>query len=149
MWAMPIVAWWSFMLTTRPARASDLFVGISGMISRTMAKTMEGEHGRTDWRAGPNAARLARHRRKLVAEGSKRVEVVVPAQDAGLIRAVAATLREDSAQAGRIRERLTPLVRGVTARSGRELVAFFRSSPLVGEDLVVDRDRSEGRSASF
>jgi hypothetical protein len=31
------------------------------------------------------------------------------------------------------------------AQTGEELLAFFRASPLVGEELEFDRDRSPGR----
>ncbi len=30
-------------------------------------------------------------------------------------------------------------------RTGAELVAFFRTSPLVGEELMIERDQSTGR----
>ena len=32
-----------------------------------------------------------------------------------------------------------------SARTGAELVAFFRASPLVGEDLIIERDQSTSR----
>lgn len=32
-----------------------------------------------------------------------------------------------------------------SARTGAELLAFLRSSPLVGEDLDIERDPSTGR----
>ena len=50
-------------------------------------------------------------------------------------------------EADRLREALAPALS--TARTGMELVAFLRASPLVGEDLVFERDRSVGREADL
>ena len=73
----------------------------------------------------------------------KRIEVTVPAQDAPLIRGLAAVLRAGGDEARHVRKNLRPLARA--AATGIELVAFFRASPLVGEDLAFERDRSHGR----
>lgn len=40
-------------------------------------------------------------------------------------------------------------IAAVEARTGHDLVAFFRASPLVGADLQIERDRSIGRSADI
>jgi hypothetical protein len=71
--------------------------------------------------------------------------VTVPAQDAELMRNVAALLRAGGDQARRVRKTLGPLVRTRIARSGSDLVAFFRNSPLVGVELELERDKSPGR----
>ena len=89
--------------------------------------------------------RVARHRRKLQGSGAKRVEVTVPAQDAGLVRELASVLRAGGEQANKVRDSLRPLIPTKQVASGRDLVEFFRASPLVGEDLVFERDRSPGR----
>lgn len=96
-----------------------------------------------------NQARVDRHRVKLAAEGSKRVEVTVPARDARLVKAIAGALRSGGEDARRIRESLQPMFAAPKAKTGPELVAFFRASPLAGADLQVERDRSTGRDADL
>ena len=91
------------------------------------------------------AARVARHRRKLSARGAKRIEVIVPIGDADLIRQLAALLRSGGKAAEQVREGVKPLLQPKIAASGKELVEFFRASPLVDEDLLFERDRSPGR----
>jgi hypothetical protein len=41
---------------------------------------------------------------------------------------------------------LSAKISGHRAKTGKELVAFSRDSPLVGEELVIERDRGPGRS---
>ena len=89
--------------------------------------------------------RVARHRAKTAAQGSRRVEVTVAARDAGLIKAVAGALRAGGEDAKRAREALASMAPIEPVRTGAELVAFFRASPLVGEELMVERDQSTGR----
>ncbi len=89
--------------------------------------------------------RVASRHRKLATSGVKRVEVTIPAQDAELMRKVAALLRAGGDQAGRVRKTLSPLVRTRVASSGSDLAAFFRNSPLVGAELEFERDKSPGR----
>ena len=93
--------------------------------------------------------RVARHRTRVAAGGSKRVEVTVPSRDAGLVKAVAGALRLGGEDAKRIRDALQPIVSLPKAKTGSELVAFFRKSPLLSDDLQVDRDVSAGRSADL
>ena len=69
----------------------------------------------------------------------------MPTGDATLLRAVAGRLREGGAVAQQMRDAVTPLVETERARTGAELLAFFRRSPLAGLDLLFDRDRSPGR----
>jgi hypothetical protein len=85
----------------------------------------------------------------MAANGVARVEVTVPATDASLVRDLAALLRAGGEGALRLRESVRPLIRPRVAVTGEELIAFFRASPLVGEPLVFERDRSEGRQVSF
>ena len=102
---------------------------------------MTAESKRTD----DAPSRVTRHRRKQSAAGAQRVEVTVPRNDAGLVRALADILRAGGAAAEQLRERLRPLVADDRARTGGDLVAFFRNSPLAGEDLALERDRVPGR----
>lgn len=92
------------------------------------------------------SARVALHRTKVAASGSRRVEVTVPNRDAALMKSIAESLRSGGKRADLIRESLRPILTTTKAKSGSELVAFLRSSPLVQEQLDVTRDRSEGRS---
>ncbi len=96
-----------------------------------------------------SGARVARHRAKAAATGSRRVEVTVPAHDAPLVKAIAGALRSGGPEAERVRETLGPMVSSKKARTGVELVAFFRASPLASADLTFERDRSSGRSTDF
>ena len=93
--------------------------------------------------------RVARHRTKAAATGSRRVEVTVPAHDAPLIKAIAGALRSGGVEAKHVRETLKPIVSSNKARTGAELVAFFRASPLVHADLTFERDPLPGRSSEF
>lgn len=94
-------------------------------------------------------ARVARHRMKVAAIGSRRVEVRVPNRDAALVKSIAESLRSGGKRADLIRESLKPIVATTKARSGAELVAFFRASPLVQDQLDITRDRSSGRSVDL
>ena len=94
-------------------------------------------------------SRVARHRKKVATGGSKRVEVTVPSLDAPLLKAIAGALRSGSEEAERIREALKPMLSMPKAKTGQELVAFFRASPLVGVELQAERDRSTGRAADL
>lgn len=44
------------------------------------------------------------HRKRLATRGMKRVEVTVPARDAGLVRQIASALRENGPEAQKIRQ---------------------------------------------
>lgn len=99
--------------------------------------------------ADTTADRVARHRAKTAAEGAKRVEVTVPAADVSLVKAIAGALREGQEEAARIREAVGPILAPGAARTGAELVAFLRASPLVGAELDVARDRTAGRTADL
>jgi len=91
--------------------------------------------------------RLQRFRERGRARGSKRVEVTVPEADAAFLKAVAGLLRAGGPDAARLKAAAKPFVSATPAKTGAELVAFFRASPLVGADLDVERDRSAGRDA--
>ena len=49
----------------------------------------------------------------------------------------------------RVRDALASLTVVEPARTGVELPAFLRASPLVGEDLTIERDRTPGRVVDF
>ena len=97
----------------------------------------------------PPDSRLVRHRTRATAGGSPRVVVTVPAGDAGLVKAVADALRAGGPEAARDRDALRPVMAPARARTGAELVAFLRGSPLVGAELEAGRDKSAGRAADI
>lgn len=86
--------------------------------------------------------KVARYRAKAAAAGSQRVEVTVPAGDVSLMKALASVLRAGGAPAEQVREAIKPIAVGPKARTGAELVAFFRASPLVNANLTFERDQS-------
>lgn len=99
-------------------------------------------------RRGPKSGveRVTEHRFRQSAGGAQRVELTVPTEHVKLIRAVAKMLRASDAG----NDEVLALQRIVgpeqrPARTGAELLAFFRSSPLVGEDLDFRREDSAGR----
>lgn len=101
-------------------------------------------------RARPaGARRVQRHRDREERSGRARLEVTVPATDAELIRALAGRLRAGGNEAAAVRTALASLAVTSRARNGKELLAFFRASPLVGEELRFDRDRSLGRDSAL
>ena len=99
--------------------------------------------------ATKKTARVVRHCKKIATSGAKRVEVTVPSQDTPLVKAMAGALRLGGDDANRIRKSLQSLLSVPKAKTGKELIAFLRASPLVGIDLQIERDRSTGRYADF
>jgi hypothetical protein len=95
------------------------------------------------------AARVAVHRERQSLSGQRRVEVVVPLQDAQLIRQVAARLRASPGDAARTRVALEAAIRPPLATTGKALVDLLRSSPLGGIELDLTRDRTPARDAKF
>ena len=100
-------------------------------------------------RISPQASRLARHRKRIATGGAKRVEVTVPLHDAPLVKAIAGALRSGGEDAELIRRSLQPRLTAPRARTGAELVAFFRAAPLTDAELTVERAHSMGRSADL
>ena len=95
------------------------------------------------------ASRVSRHRKRMASSGARRVEVTVPSHDAPLVKALAGVLRSNSAEAERIRKSLHPVLTATKAKTGAELVAFLRASPLAETELPIERDRTTGRAADF
>ena len=94
-------------------------------------------------------SRVIRHRVRTAAEGLRRVEVTVPANDSRLVRSVASALRAGGEEATKVREAFASVTAIEPSRTGAELLAFLRASPLVGEDLKIERDRTAGRAIDF
>jgi hypothetical protein len=83
--------------------------------------------------------RVSRHRQRQDAAGLRRVDVVVPEADVDTIRALAQALREGGRLAAQIRKAAEGTPKS-PFKDGRELVAFFRASPFVGEDFWPARE---------
>ena len=94
-------------------------------------------------------SRVSRHRIKVAASGARRVEVTVPSHDAPLVKAIAGALRAGGDEAKHIRQSLQPMLAVPKAKTGSELVAFLRASPLVDAELLIERDGSTGRSVNL
>ena len=94
-------------------------------------------------------SRVSRHRKRISTGGAKRVEVTVPLQDAPLVKAIAGALRSGGEEAELIRRSLQQKLTAPRAKTGAELVAFLRASPLTDADLAIERDHSTGRSADL
>ena len=47
-----------------------------------------------------------------------------------------------------MREALASMTSVEPARTGAELVAFFRASPLIGEELMIKRDQSRAAAST-
>ena len=95
------------------------------------------------------ASGASRDRRRPAADGTEGIEVTVPSCDAPLVRAIAEALRLGGEEAEFIRRSLQPKLNAPMARTGSELVAILRASPLAELDLPTRRDRSVDRTVDF
>ena len=93
--------------------------------------------------------RVIQYRARVSAQGLRRVEVTVPANDARLVKEVASVLRAGGDEAGMVREAFAAMTAIEPVRTGAELVAFLRASPLVGQDLAIERDQMMDRTADL
>ncbi len=97
--------------------------------------------------------RVASYRARADREGLKRVETTVSMEDVNLIKDVARILREDGERAGELRAALRPFLSARRARTGEELVAFFRRCPLASgpdeERVEFARDNSQDRDVDL
>ncbi len=96
-----------------------------------------------------NHERVTRHRRKLDRQGAKRLEVVVPKDDADLIKAVAAKLRSGGPDADNLRLQTARLVELPEVRSGEDLFAMFQRADGLGVVIDTARARNRGRPHDF
>ena len=77
-----------------------------------------------------------------------RFEVLGRDTDRDLIRTIARTLAEDSAEAMELRASVTRSMAGDPPRTGG-ILAALRRSPLVGADIDVTRAREGGREVDI
>lgn len=78
-------------------------------------------------------------RRKAASTRTSRIEVTVPTGDQVLVEIVAEMLSAGGKKAEKARDALRPLVRMQRTGTGRDIVAMFRASPMVGVDLDFPR----------
>jgi hypothetical protein len=77
-----------------------------------------------------------------------RFEVLGRDADRELIRSIARTLAEDSAEAMELRASVSRSMAGEPPRKGG-ILAALRRSPLVGADIDVTRAREDGREVDI
>lgn len=93
-----------------------------------------------------NAQRRAvrNYRSRLSERGARRFEVIAPAADRELIRALAKLLSEDTPMAEDIRASVVEAM-GPTAAAKGGIFAALRRSPLVGAGVVLTRAKAKSR----
>ncbi len=105
-------------------------------------KLREAAIGKSQQRAIQN------YRSRLGERGLARFEVLGRDTDRDLIRTIARTLAEDSAEAMELRAAVTKSMAGEPPRKGG-ILAALRRSPLVGADIDVTRAREQGREVDI
>lgn len=90
---------------------------------------------------GVRVARAGRNWRRAIT-AMRRIQVTVPSGDEVLVEIVAEMLLAGGKKADLARESLRPLLRKYRSGTGRDIVATFRASPLVGMDLEFPRDKT-------
>lgn len=93
--------------------------------------------------------RVKAYRNRLQNQGVKRVEVRIPAQDVPLVHGIAGILRAGGDEARTLREQIHHATSDDQQATGKDLVAFFRASPLKDVTLDLERDTATSRTISF
>jgi hypothetical protein len=96
-----------------------------------------------------NHRRTKTFRDRLHNQGVKRVEVRIPARDVPLVHSIASILRSGGYEAATLREQMQLATSDGTDATGKDLIAFFRNSPLVNTDLNLVRDKTTSRTINF
>lgn len=91
---------------------------------------------------------IKNYRSRLRKRGVVRFEVLGLDGDRGLIRSVAKRLAQNDPEASRIRMELMRAVAGVPKQLGG-ILAALRRSPLVGEELNIERPFDSGRKVEL
>ena len=95
------------------------------------------------------ASHVSRDHKRTASSDTKRVKVTVPSRDAPLVKAIAGVLRSDSVKAELIRQSLHSVPATPKAKTGAELVAFLRASPLTETELSIERDSAVGHAVDL
>ncbi len=91
---------------------------------------------------------LEKHRCKLRETGLSRYEVRGLEADKALVRDLARRLALNDDAANELRSEVTKKIGGKRARRGG-ILAALRRSPLVGAELVIERENTSGRSVDL
>jgi hypothetical protein len=91
---------------------------------------------------------LKNYRDRLGQRGMARFEVLALDADRDLIRSLAKRLAENGPESSRIRAAVTQTIVGEPPKKGGVLAAL-RRSPLVGTDLALTRQVTQGRSVDL
>lgn len=106
--------------------------GLVSCISRTKRQLTD---------LGVRVARAGAHWRNAIMP-MNRIQVTVPSGDEVLVEIVAEMLLAGGKKADLARESIQPLVGKYRSGTGRDIVATFRASPLVGSNLEFARDKA-------
>jgi hypothetical protein len=93
--------------------------------------------------------RVRTYRSHLQNQGVKRVEIRIPLQDVPLVHNIADVLRAGGNEASMLREQMHRAAGGERHTTGKDLVAFFHSSPLNDTGLELERDTATSRTLTF
>ncbi len=91
---------------------------------------------------------IKNYRSRLSARGLARFEVLGRVDDRDLVRSLARKLAEDGPEASRLRVSVSQSISGDPPQKGG-ILAALRLSPLVGAELDLSRDQSEGRKVDL
>jgi hypothetical protein len=91
---------------------------------------------------------LKNYRKRLIARGVARFEVLGLDADRELIRSLAKRLAENGADATRIRATVRRTISDQPPKKGG-ILAALRRSPLVGADIDIDRSVTHGRKVDL
>lgn len=93
--------------------------------------------------------RVREYRNRLSDRGIKRIEVTIPAEDAPLIHSIASILRSGGNEAQLLREQMEQATGDKLQNTGKDLIEFFRNSPLADVAVELERDKATSRTISF
>jgi hypothetical protein len=93
--------------------------------------------------------RVRTYRSHLRNQGVKRVEVRIPLQDVPLVHNIADILRAGGNEASMLRRQMHHAAGEEKHTTGKDLVAFFHSSPLNDVGLELERDTATSRTLTF
>ena len=98
--------------------------------------------------SGSQNRAIRNYRERLSERGMARFEVLGLEGDRELIRTLARLLADQGPEAARLRAAVRQTIGGEQPGKGR-ILAALRRSPLVGDDLVMDRAFDPGRKISL
>lgn len=93
--------------------------------------------------------RIKAYRSRLQNQGVKRVEVRIPVQDVPLVHSIAGILRTGGDQAHSLRAQVQHATGDDKHTTGKDLIAFFRTSMLKDTELDLERDATTSRTIAL